>query len=194
MSGPARTPQNSDMQNDLLTADAPPGSLDPLVMPLRKAFSHDRVETGKEEWLTPPEIINALGPFDLDPCAPINRPWPTAANHYTIEDNGLIKPWQGRVWLNPPYGGETGKWMRRMKDHGNGIVLIFARTETQTFHECVWGVADAVLWIKGRLTFYNVDGTKPKNSGGAPSVLIAYGKDNAERLRTCGITGRVTAA
>ena len=78
--------------------------------------------------------------------------------------------------------------------HGNGIVLIFARTETQTFHECVWGVADAVLWIKGRLTFYNVDGTKPKNSGGAPSVLIAYGKDNADRLRTCRITGRVTAA
>lgn len=162
--------------------------------PLRKAFSHDRVETGKEEWLTPPEIIKALGPFDLDPCAPINLPWPTAENHYTIEDNGLIKPWHGRVWLNPPYGGETGKWMRRMKDHGNGIVLIFARTETQTFHECVWGVADAVLWIKGRLTFCNVDGTKPKNSGGAPSVLIAYGKDNADRLRACGITGRVTAA
>ena len=162
--------------------------------PAPKAFSHDRVANGKEEWLTPPEIVEALGPFDLDPCSPIKRPWPTAANHFTIEDNGLLKPWAGRVWLNPPYGGETGRWMRRMKDHGNGIVLIFARTETQTFHECVWGVADAVLWIKGRLTFYNVNGTKPKNSGGAPSVLIAYGKDNARRLQTCGIIGRVTAA
>jgi hypothetical protein len=181
------------MQNDLLTADAPPGSLDPVVMPQRTRFD-GRVETGKDEWLTPPEIVKALGPFDLDPCAPIKRPWPTAANHYTIEDNGLIKPWHGRVWLNPPYGTETGKWMRRMKEHGNGIVLIFARTETQTFFECVWGVATACLWLKGRLTFYNVDGTKPKYSGGAPSVLIAYGQHNADRLRTCELAGRVTAA
>ena len=38
---------------------------------------------GKDEWLTPPEITTDLGPFDLDPCSPIKRPWPTAENHYT---------------------------------------------------------------------------------------------------------------
>ena len=173
------------MQADFLT---------PNSFPLRKAFSHDRTETGKAEWLTPPEIIAALGPFDLDPCSPVIRPWPTAETHFTIEDNGLIKPWFGRVWLNPPYGTETGKWLRRMKSHGNGIVLIFARTETRTFHEYVFGVADALLWIKGRLTFYNADGSKPQNCGGAPSVLIAYGNHNADNLRSCAIQGRVTTA
>ena len=69
----------------------------------------------KDEWLTPPEIIKALGSFDLDPCAPVIRPWPTAQEHYTILDNGLIKPWRGRVWLNPPYG-EIGPWARKLAD------------------------------------------------------------------------------
>jgi hypothetical protein len=160
----------------------------------RNAFSHDRVPTGKEEWLTPPEIVKALGPFDLDPCAPVVRPWPTATDHYTIMDSGLLKPWRGLVWLNPPYGNETIRWMRRMKEHGNGIALIFARTETQTFFECIWGVAHACLWIRGRLTFYNVDGSRPKYSGGAPSVLVAYGQSAAGRLVQSGIDGRITGA
>ena len=153
-----------------------------------------RTDSGKDEWLTPPEIVQALGPFDLDPCAPCVRPWPTAITHFTIEDDGLSRPWFGRVWMNPPYGRSTINWMRRLKEHGNGIALILARTETKTYFECVWGVADAVLWIKGRLLFYHVDGTKPNNSGGAPSVLIAYGRENAARLFTCGIDGHVTTA
>ena len=59
--------------------------------------------TGKNQWLTPPELLAKLGQFDLDPCAPINRPWPTATQHYTIEDDGLKQPWFGRCWVNPPY-------------------------------------------------------------------------------------------
>lgn len=161
-------------------------------MSVTKAFSHERVANGKEEWLTPPEFINLLGPFDLDPCSPVERPWPTAHRHYTIHDNGLIKPWEGRVWLNPPYGNQTIKWMRRMKEHGDGMALIFARTETKTFHECVWGASSAILWIKGRIKFYNSDGTMPNNCGGAPSVLVAYGAYNAYRLKTCGISGHIT--
>lgn len=52
--------------------------------------SFDRATEGKNEWLTPPDIIKALGPFDLDPCTPAAqfRPWPTAVNHYSFEDNG----------------------------------------------------------------------------------------------------------
>ena len=96
-----------------------------LTRPL--GFGFERTE-GKDEWLTPPEIIKALGSFELDPCSPINRPWDTAAKHYTIEDNGLSLPWHGRVWMNPPYGDATEMWMQRLAEHGNGIALIFART------------------------------------------------------------------
>ena len=60
-----------------------------------------------DEWLTPPYIINALAPFDLDPCAPVIRPWATARRHLTIEDDGLAHPWTGFVWCNPPFGPEA---------------------------------------------------------------------------------------
>jgi hypothetical protein len=145
---------------------------------------------GSDEWLTPPKILEALGPFDLDPCAPIRRPWPMAARHYTLEDDGILKPWAGRVWLNPPYGIEAERWLRRLADHGDGIALIFARTETKAFFEQVWRRAEAVLFLRGRLTFYTVDGTKARGNGGAPSVLVAYGAAAARRLEYSDIDGK----
>lgn len=151
--------------------------------------SHQSARMDKDEWLTPPEIIKALGPFDLDPCSPINRPWSTAAKHYTIDDLGLTRPWYGRVWCNPPYGSQTGVWLQKLADHGNGIALIFARTETEMFFSQGWRRASAMLFIEGRLYFYHVDGTKAAANSGAPSVLIAYGSENAEILKMSKIKG-----
>lgn len=153
-------------------------------------FTFDRT-TGKEDWLTPPEIIASLGEFHLDPCAPVKRPWDTAKKHYTILDNGLRQPWHGRVWLNPPYGGETSKWLQRLAEHGNGIALVFARTETANFFPWVWEYASALLFIQGRIKFFTVQGKQSTRGGaGAPSVLIAYGKENANILFKCRIKGK----
>lgn len=159
----------------------------------RTAFSADKT-IGKEEWLTPPGIIRALGPFDLDPCAPPQhrRPWNMAAEHFTVEDNGLVKPWHGRVWCNPPYGNEAGKFLAKLADHGNGIALVFARTETRMFHESVWGKASGLLFFLGRLSFCDFRG-KPIGVAGAPSVLIAYGSDNAKRLASSGFAGALVS-
>tara|TARA_B110000503_G_scaffold137368_1_gene221456 strand:- start:513 stop:1016 length:504 start_codon:yes stop_codon:yes gene_type:complete len=141
-------------------------------------------------WLTPPYVIEALGEFDLDPCASLDRPWDTAKKHYTIEDDGLIQPWSGRVWCNPPYGKEMIPFLEKMAAHDpGGIVLIFARTETKAFFEYVWGRADAVLFIKGRLRFYYPDGREGE-SAGSPSVLIAYGQQEADVLEKCSIPGK----
>jgi hypothetical protein len=145
-------------------------------------FLHQRGPMLKDEWLTPPAIIKALGRFDLDPCAPVCRPWDTAERHYTVHDNGLNKPWQGRVWLNPPYGTETGKWLERLGDHGDGIALIFARTETRMFFDHVWSRANAVFFFEGRLHFHHVDGSKAKANAGAPSCLVAYGPSNSASI------------
>lgn len=144
----------------------------------------------KDEWLTPPEIIKALGTFDLDPCAPIIRPWDTAKQHYTMLDNGLLKEWTGRVWCNPPYGQETKKWFQRCAAYGNAICLTFARTETKMFFESVWPLADAVFFLQGRLRFYNVKGDRG-GTAGAPSILIAYGRENVEALRNSGLKGKL---
>lgn len=151
---------------------------------------HQSAAMLKDEWLTPPHIISALGEFDLDPCSPINRPWPTAAEHYTIIDNGLAKPWHGRVWCNPPYGVEASKWLARMVDHQNGTALVFARTETRMFFDHVWPKASAILFIEGRLHFHHVDGRRAAANSGAPSVLVAYGERDANKLHSSGIAGK----
>lgn len=157
------------------------------------AFNNRYGDETKTEWLTPPDLLKALGPFDLDPCAPIARPWSTADRHYTIEDNGLCQEWQGRVWLNPPYDRSTEQWVHRLAVHGNGVALIFARTETLMWQRWIWPRADALLFIYGRLSFYHVTGAKGAKNSGAPSVLVAYGKDNAEAVKTCGVAGAFVA-
>lgn len=152
--------------------------------------SHQSAKMGKDEWLTPPEIIKSLGGFDLDPCSPINRVWDTAKKHYNKKDNGLSKDWSGRVWCNPPYGLEASKWLEKLSSHGNGIALIFARTETKMFFSQVWEKATAVKFIQGRLYFYHSSGEKAKANAGAPSVLIAYGEECAEILQKSDIKGK----
>jgi len=153
--------------------------------------SHQSAAMLKDEWLTPPSVLEPLGAFDLDPCSPVVRPWDTATSHFTINDDGLSREWAGRVWLNPPYGRETGKWLAKLADHGDGIALIFARTETEMFFSEVWEKADALLFLRGRLHFHHVDGTRARANCGAPSVLIAYGRYNVDALRSSGIQGRL---
>lgn len=145
--------------------------------------SHESARMRTDEWLTPPYIIESLGEFDLDPCSPVNRPWDTAKHHYNINDDGLSKDWFGRVWLNPPYGNQTAKWLEKLSVHKNGIALIFARTETRMFFDHIWDKADGLLFFKGRLFFHYVNGEKASMNAGAPSVLIAYGNQNVEALK-----------
>lgn len=131
----------------------------------------------KDEWLTPPWLLSRLGSFDLDPCAPVNRPWPTASRHYTVLDDGLSRPWKGRIWLNPPYGRETFRWMDRLAAHdGGGMALVFARTETRGFARSVWNRAEYVFFFHGRLRFWTVEG-KEADAANAPSCLVAYRRE-----------------
>jgi hypothetical protein len=153
--------------------------------------SHHSAKAGKDEWLTPPEIIQALGTFDLDPCSPITRPWPTAAHHLTILDDGLFQPWKGRVWCNPPYGQETGKWLARCALHRNATALVFARTETAAWREHVWPKAHSILFLHGRLHFHHVDGSRALMNSGGPSALISYDPFNTYHLASSKIPGHL---
>lgn len=143
---------------------------------------------GTHDWLTPPDLLAKLGAFDMDPCASQFQPWKTADRQYTIEDDGLAREWTGRVWCNPPYGPHAEKFLKRMAEHGNGIALIFARTETKAFQQWCWKRADGMLFMAGRIKF-RLPGGGSADSAGAPSVFIAYGQANADALRTSGIAG-----
>lgn len=154
------------------------------TVPNRGMSGHQLPYRGKtNDWLTPPEIIRALGPFDLDPCCPENMPWRTAHRMLTRENDGLSARWNGRVWLNPPYGPDTAHWLEKMGNHGHGTALIFARTETRMFFRWVWNHASALKFLEGRLHFHYTDGERAKFNSGAPSVLVAYGETDAEILR-----------
>ena len=155
---------------------------------------HQKTRSKSRVWLTPPYILDALGRFEMDPCAAEENPnWANTPRHYTRVVNGLNVPWVGRVWLNPPYDKTLGQWLARLADHGDGIALIFARTETETFFEQVWNKATAVLFLRGRLHFHFPNGTKAQANCGAPSILVAYGEANAETLQNCELPGRFVA-
>ena len=143
-----------------------------------------------DTWLTPPQILDRLGGFDLDPCAaPEPRPWPTAARMISPPEDGLTADWAGRCWCNPPYNREAVRWLRRMATHNHGTALTFARTDTSWFIETVWHRAAGALFLHGRLYFCRADGVPATENAGAPSVLVAYGEADAAILRNCGIAG-----
>lgn len=155
-----------------------------------------------EEWLTPPIVLLALTQlqgsqdtekFGLDPCAPTKRPWDTALKHLTKKEDGYATPWPEdvEVFMNPPYGTQTERWLEKLANHGNGIALIFARTETRMFHKWVWRKADGLFFFYGRLKFFNNKGKESKNNSGGPSVLVAYGARSMYRLRRLRETNRL---
>lgn len=142
-----------------------------------------------DEWLTPPEIIAALGPFDLDPCSPMQRPWDTAARHFNAADNGLLQDWrEDRAFVNPPYS-DVSPWLGRLSAHGIGTALVFSKTETEWFFAYVWPRASALLFVEGRIKFHLPTGIKALKDAGSPSVLIAYGLKDADRLADSKIAG-----
>lgn len=157
--------------------------------------SHQSARAVSTTYLTPPEWLAKLGAFDLDPCAaPSPRPWSTAAQHIELPDDGLAAEWYGRVWCNPPFGREADVWAERMAAHGDGILLLPARTETKTWHQHVWPVATAVMFVRGRPHFHRVDGSRLPYNSGAPIALIAYGDSNQLALASSGLGAAVRCA
>lgn len=143
-----------------------------------------------DEWYTPKSIIDSLGKFDLDPCAPVNPLWETASVMFNKNDDGLSKEWCGRVWLNPPYSRPLiEQFVKKMSDHGNGIALLYNRCDSKMFQDVIFKKATAMLFMRHRIRFYKPDGT----IGGSPgcgSLLIAFGQNNADILKNCDIEGK----
>lgn len=150
----------------------------------------ERSITATDEWYTPKEIIDSLGKFDLDPCAPVTPLWSTADIMYDITHDGLKQEWNGRVWLNPPYSRPLiEKFIKRMAEHNNGIALLFNRCDNKMFQDIIFEKAIAMKFLRNRIRFFRPDGTRG-DSPGCGSVLIAFGEDNAEVLRNCSIEGK----
>lgn len=135
-------------------------------------------QPAEHRWQTPQYIldraIDVLGAIDLDPCCNSkNAPDTPARMTYTIDDDGLARPWRGRVWLNPPYGRVIGKWLDKLRteyetgDVTAAIGLLPSRTDTQWWQSMS---AYPICFIHGRLHF-----SGHKNSAPFPSAVVYLG-------------------
>ena len=128
------------------------------------------------EWATPKDLFARLNDefkFTLDPCAtPENA---KCAKFFTKEDDGLKQSWEAeRVFCNPPYGRELGKWVEKAYQSRTLaqviVMLIPARTDTKYFHQYIYGKEDVeIRFLKGRLKF-----GEATNSAPFPSMLVIF--------------------
>jgi hypothetical protein len=165
-----------------------------VSLPAHTLFETAGISNENDEWYTPAWLFKALAvEFDLDPCSPGSPPSSVPAKlHLTKEDNGLQAEWVGSVWLNPPFSSKR-EWYERLVEHGNGIALMPARTETHDFQDYM-NAADALLFLRGRIYFER--GSRPGAHGGGQTttppfgiVLCAYSKPMACALLASGLQG-----
>lgn len=141
-----------------------------------------------DSWGTPEWIMHPLGMFDLDPCGMVGRPLLWVKETIYLPEDGLSMPWHGRVWLNPPFNRfERPKWMARMAEHNNGIMLVPAACETRPFAQYVWGKASGILMLNRRPHFCHPDDTEASANSGCTICLVAYGNDNLRALAESGL-------
>lgn len=134
-------------------------------------------------WLTPLNFVRSLGEFDLDPCAFPGHE--TAKRLISLPEDGLAAQWNGRVWLNPPYGKAISHWLKKLEEHGNGIALVFSRTDTKWFQSLR---PDMIFAVRGRIAFLREDLTSDSNAGHG-SVLLAWGRKNCGAILQSEIEG-----
>lgn len=133
-------------------------------------------------WFTPGKIISSLCDFDLDPCTQSFRPHKLAKKEifHDLGHDGLEEKWEGKVWLNPPYGSHVKKWLDKLYEHGDGIALVFSRTDTKWAQEHL-SKCDGVNFLKGRVSFIHESGKHSHNASNG-SMLLAYGEHNIKYL------------
>lgn len=151
--------------------------------------SFEKSSNATDEWYTPKELIDSLGSFDLDPCAPVNPLWETAKVMYNKNDDGLLQNWGGRVWLNPPYSRPLIElFIQKMAEHNNGIALLFNRLDSAMMQDVILKKATSMKILRKRIRFYRPDGTQG-GSPGCGSILFAFGDYNDMILRKNNLKG-----
>ena len=133
------------------------------------------------EYETPQDLFNKLNrefDFGVDVCATNENKkcW----EYFTKTDNGLKQDWSrwNSVWMNPPYGREIAKWVKKAyetaRDNQATVVcLLPARTDTAWWHDyCMRG---EIRFIRGRLRFSNLGINAP-----FPSAVVIFRFDKVE--------------
>jgi len=129
------------------------------------------------DWETPQSFVDAL-PFEftLDACATAGNA--KASQWITPEEDALQLPWEGVVWMNPPYGRQVGRWIEKalketLEHHAVVVVLVPNRTETRWF-DIIWAHAAVICFLGTRIKFLHPDVEKARNGAPFASVLAVF--------------------
>ncbi len=132
--------------------------------------------SSSQEWATPQDLFDSLDRefhFTLDAAATYQNA--KCAEYYNKQSDGLVQPWDGTVWVNPPYGRSVGKWVAKAyhewKKGSTVVMLLAARTDTRWFHNFIYNKAE-IRFLQGRLVF-------GKGGGRAtfPSMVVIWHKE-----------------
>lgn len=145
-----------------------------------------------QEWYTPQYILDKVYnvfPVSLDPCSE-GKQRVDADIHYTKEDNGLSIPWSGCVFMNPPYGREIGKWVKKFLEEWNSgniqdaMLLVPVKTDTNWWYQLSQHL-DCWCAVHSRIKFISPDLEKQTTTGTFASAMILFTRDTEVRSKFC---------
>jgi ParB family chromosome partitioning protein len=141
------------------------------------------------EWYTPKDTLvktrKVLGEIDVDPAScDLAQERVRATKYYTEQNSGLVVPWVGKVFCNPPYSAVLiKKFTAKFREEallGNmveGIILTNSGTDT-LWNQNLAGFTQA--YTLGRLCFIRPDGTE--NGPGGRGQVFTYFGDNVGKF------------
>jgi phage N-6-adenine-methyltransferase len=140
-------------------------------------------------WITPKWLIDAIGISDLDPCGyrlDGKIIVETARKYYTLQDgqNGLIDPWAGTIYCNPPYNN-TAAWLKKCREYhqqtGEDVIMLIKNVIERIYFQDEFEHITGIVFIRGHVAFLN-DLGEETNKAMFGSLLIAFGDGAFERI------------
>jgi len=130
-----------------------------------------------DAWYTPEWVFSGMGvAFDLDVAAPDGGlSWIPASAHYTVADDGLVMPWHGTVWCNPPYSAPT-LWCRKWANHGPGGALLIRADLSTSGPFAAISAATSIYIPSKRLQFVSGAGAR-SGSVNFSTVILGRGRE-----------------
>lgn len=116
--------------------------------------------------------------------------WMTIENGFLLLEDGVRISLEDFFNFRSDSLWDNGyEFVRKLAQHGNGIALLFNRCDSKMFQDIIFEKATAIKFLRGRIRFFRPDGIRG-DSPGCGAVLIAFGEENAEILKTCNISGK----
>jgi len=129
-------------------------------------------------WETPPDVFEfGCNLFNFTPKIDVCATNQDKKCEFFIGENSLDKIWHKNFFMNPPYSN-VKDWIRKayfshIKYNVSGLALLFAKTDTKVWHECILHGQAEVYFIQGRIKFFK-NGVESKNPAPYPSAFVFW--------------------